>query len=112
MGLLLRWIFARKLFPAVPTSSGRDAAVSMATQRDAAEDRAAVRWEQGRNKEGPKGGEGPPVLCSCSGPEQRRRGGEVLVGLMGSERDQLCSTGALRGDGEGRLRANPEHNPF
>lgn len=63
-------------------------------------------------KRGRRGGEGPPVLCSCSGPEQRRRGGEVLVGLMGSERDQLCSTGALRGDGEGRLRANPEHNPF
>lgn len=30
----------------------------MATQRDAAEDRAAVRWEQGRNKEGSKGGVG------------------------------------------------------
>lgn len=43
--------------------------------------------------------EGPPVLCSCSNREQE-------------ERDQLRSMGVQWGDGEGRLRANPEHGPF
>lgn len=50
----------------------------MATQRDAAEDRAAVRWEQGRNKEGSKGGGGgwgkDPQFCAAAAEESRRKG--------------------------------------
>lgn len=77
----------------------------MATQRDAAEDRAAVRWEQGRNKEGSKGGGGAGGRTPSSVQLQQRRREQ-------EERDQLRSMGAQWGDGEGRLRANPEHGPF
>lgn len=58
----------------------------MATQRDAAEDRAAVRWEQGRNKEGSKGGGGgwgkDPQFCAAA-EEKKRAGGKGSALLNG-----------------------------